>query len=206
MQMLTLCQEIVNQTNNTTTRAAAQNVAANTVSCLGRWLCRTDTERGVEDVIPVMQYLCNKIEDGFTNVIDKGNKKAKIEREMLLCCLDTCVKSLNKKVTQSENFCTFIWRSLCPAVIKLLVRGSGHSIVCSLTSLLGHLESHRPVLEATYHRMLVQTPLDKRLDSLKAISKLLGEKIGLFELCWLQTASQEERSVANTNDMAMIIM
>ena len=205
MQMLTLCQDIVNKTNNTTTRAAAQNVAANTVSCLGKWLCKTDTERGVEDVIPVMQYLCTKIEDGFTCGNDKGNKKVKVEREMLLCCLDTCVKSLNKKVTLSDNFCTFIWRSLCPAVIKLLVRGSGHSIVCSLTTLMGHMESHRPVLEATYHRMLIQTPPEKRLDSLKAITKLLGEKRGLLDLCWLQSPT-EEKSASNTNDMAMIIM
>ena len=130
--------------------------------------------------------------------------KAKIEREMLLCCLDTCVKSLNKKVTLSENFCTFIWRSLCPAVIKLLVRGSGHSIVCSLTSLMGHLESHRPVLEATYHRMLIQTPPEKRLDSLKAITKLLSDKRGLLDLCWLQSTTEEKS--ANTNDMALIIM
>ena len=204
LQMLALCQDIVNKTNSTTTRAAAQNVAANTVSCLGKWLCKTDTERGVEDVIPVMQYLCTKIEDGFTSASDKGNKKAKIEREMLLCCLDTCVKSLNKKVTLSENFCTFIWRSLCPAVIKLLVRGSGHSIVCSLTSLMGHMESHRPVLEATYHRMLIQTPPEKRLDSLKAITKLLSDKRGLLDLCWLQSTTDEKS--ANTNDMALIIM
>ena len=203
--MLTLCQDIVNKTNNTTTRAAAQNVAANTVSCLGKWLCKTDTDRGVEDVIPVMQFLCTKIEDGFSNGSDKGDKKGKVEREMLLCCLDTCVKSLNKKVTKSENFCTFIWRSLCPAVIKLLVRGSGHSIVCSLTSLMGHMESHRLVLEATYHRMLIQTPQEKRLNSLKAISKLLSEKRGLLDLCWLQTDT-EDKSATNTNDMAMIIM
>ena len=100
MQMLTLCQDIVNKTNNTTTRAAAQNVAANTVSCLGKWLCKTDTERGVEDVIPVMQYLCTKIEDGFTCGNDKGNKKVKVEREMLLSCLG---KPSKKK---TKNFLT----------------------------------------------------------------------------------------------------
>ena len=136
LQVLSLCQEIISHSTNSTTRAASQNVAANTVSCLGRWLCRTDNDREVEDVIPVLQYICTKIEECFTKNHSK-EKRIKYEKEMLLCCLDTCIRSLNKTVTKSENFCTFIWRSLCPAVIKLLVRGSGYSIVCSLTSLLG---------------------------------------------------------------------
>ena len=69
---------------------------------------------------------------------------------------------------------------------------------------MGHMESHRPVLEATYHRMLIQTPPEKRLDSLKAITKLLSDKRGLLDLCWLQSTTEEKS--ANTNDMALIIM
>ena len=137
LQVLTLCLEILTTTTVTTTSAAAQNVAVNTVSCLSRWLCRNDTDRGVEDVIPVMQFLCNKVEECFTN--NTSNKKNKTEKEMLLSCLETSIKSLNKRVTESSTFCTFVWRSLCPAIIKLLVRGSGHSIVCNLTSLIGWL-------------------------------------------------------------------
>ena len=137
LQILTFCQEIISNTTNTITRAAAKNVAANTVSCLSRWLCRTENERAVEDVIPVLQYLCTKLEECFVSLSEKGHKKLKFEKEVLLCCLETSIRSLNKKVTESKNFCTFIWRSLCPAIIKLLVRGSGHSIVCALTSLIG---------------------------------------------------------------------
>ena len=204
LQVLSLCQDIFCQTSNTTTRTAAQNVASNNLSSLGKWLCRTETERGVEDVIPVLQYLCTKIEECFSQ--DKTNKKSKQERDMLLCCLDTTIKSLNRKVTESQNFCTFLWRSLCPAIIKLLVRGSGHSLVCSLTSLIGHMESHRPVLEATYHKMLVQTPTDKRIDALKAVSKLLGDTNGLLNLCWFEDTDSSEEKITPANDMAILIM
>ena len=138
LQLVSLCQDVLSSTSSTAARTAAQNVAANTVACLGRWLCRTDTERAVEDIIPVLQYLCSRAEDSFLTTSTAGlNKKVKAERELLLSCLDTAVRSLNKKVTSSQNFCTFIWRSLCPAVIKMLVRGHGHSLVCSLTTLIG---------------------------------------------------------------------
>ena len=77
------------------------------------------------------------------------------------------------QVTESEHFCTFLWRSLLPATIRLLVRGSGHSLLTALTCLAGHLGSHRAVLEAAHHRMLVQTPPEKRLEGVRAISRLL---------------------------------
>ena len=208
LQLVSLCQDILTATSSPATRTAAHNVAANTLASLGRWLCRTETERAVEDIIPVLQYLCSRAEETFLSTAPPPpgtgiTKKSKAERELLLSCLDTTVRSLNKKVTTSNNFCTFIWRSLCPAVIKILVRGQGHSLVCSLTSLIGHLESHRPVLEATHHKMLVQTPPDKRLEAVKAVSKLVGETTGLVDLTWLEAAVEDR---PGANDMALIIM
>ena len=208
LQVMSLCQDILTNTSSPATRTAAHNVAANTLASLGRWLCRTDTERAVEDIIPVLQYLCSRSEETFlsttpTTPVSGSSKKSKAERELLLSCLDTTVRSLNKKVTTSTNFCTFIWRSLCPAVIKILVRGQGHALVCSLTTLIGHLESHRPVLEATFHKMLVQTPPDKRLEAIKAVSKLVGETNGLLDLTWLEAAVEDR---PGANDMALIIM
>ena len=148
LQFVSLCQDVLSSSSSPATRTAAQNVAANTLACLGRWLCRTDTERAVEDIIPVLQYLCSKCEESFLTAVNSGvSKKVKAEREFLLNCLDTTIRSLNKKVTSSNNFCTFIWRSLCPAVIKMLVRGHGHSLVCSLTTLIGERShSHSSIL------------------------------------------------------------
>ena len=208
LQFVSLCQEVLTTTSSPAARTAAHNVAANTLACLGRWLCRTDTERAVEDIIPVLQYLCSRAEETFISPTQPPqgsglSKKSKAERELLLSCLDTTIRSLNKKVTASTNFCTFIWRSLCPAVIKILVRGQGQALVCSLTGLIGHLESHRPVLEATHHKMLVQTPPDKRLEAIKAVSKLVGETNGLLDLSWLEAAVEDR---PGANDMALIIM
>ena len=91
LELLFLCHDILTLTINATTRAAAQNVAVNTVSCLSRWLCRNDTDRGMVDVIPVMQFLCNKLEELFTN--HTANKKNNIEKEMFLG------EAFNKKIT-----------------------------------------------------------------------------------------------------------
>ena len=64
------------------------------------------------------------------------------------------------------------------------------------------------MLEATYHKMMVQTPPDKRLEAVRAVSKLLGESSGLLDLTWLGNISDgdtvEEHHSAN--DMALIIM
>ena len=65
----------------------------------------------------------------------------------------------------------------------------------------GHLESHRPVLEATYHKMMVQTPPERRLEAVRAVSKLLGESSGLLSLTWLGEAEED-----GANDMALVIM
>ena len=123
---------------------------------------------------------------------EKKKKGLKGEREFLLTCIESTIVALGKKVniclstlipfrllpfpsqvTESEHFCTFLWRSLLPATIRLLVRGSGHSLLTALTCLAGHLGSHRAVLEAAHHGMLVQTPPEKRLEGVRAISRLL---------------------------------
>ena len=77
-----------------------------------------------------------------------------------------------------------------------------------ISIILGHLESHRPVLEATFHKMLVQTQPEKRLDALKAISKLLSEKDGLLNLCWMEDSNdkEEEIPIGTATDMAILIM
>ena len=207
LQLVSLCQELTG--GQAAVKAAAQNVAVNTLTAFGRWLCKDAEDqtksRSVDEIIPVFQYLCSSTEECYADT-DKANKKNKAEKEFLVCCLETTIKSLHKKVTDSPHFCTFLWRSLCPAVIRLLVRGVGHSIVCSLTSLIGHLESHRAVLEATYHKMMVQTPPHKRLESLKAINRLVGEKHGLMDLIWLDKSQEEGEDGHPSSDMAILIM
>ena len=56
--------------------------------------------------------------------------------------------------------------------------------------------------------MLVQTQPEKRLDALKAISKLLSEKDGLLNLCWMEDSSdkEEEIPIGTATDMAILIM
>ena len=69
------------------------------------------------------------------------------------------------------------------------------------------MESHRPVLEATFNKMLVQTPAEKRLEGLRSVSKMLSDKNGLLDLCWLQETQMEDSEKRhNTNDMAILIM
>ena len=58
------------------------------------------------------------------------------------------------------------------------------------------------MLEATYHKMLVQSPPDKRLEALRAVSKLLGESSGLMDMTLLERGGEEQLS----SDMALIIM
>ena len=206
LQLVTLCQELAG--GQAAVKAAAQNVAVNSLTAFGRWLCKDAEDqtrsRSVDEIIPVFQYLCSRTEECYADT-DKANKKNKAEKEFLVCCLETTIKSLEKKVTKSKHFCTFLWKSLCPAVIRLLVRGVGHSIVCSLTRLIGHMESHRAVLEATFHKMMVQTPPHKRLESLKAINRLVGEKNGLMDLTWLDKSKDDEDNHPSS-DMAILIM
>ena len=72
---------------------------------------------------------------------------------------------------------------------------------------VGHMESHRPVLEATYHKMLVQSPTERRLDGLKAISRLLDERNGLLNICWIEDPGfKTDEKGTPYNDMAIIIM
>ena len=56
-------------------------------------------------------------------------------------------------------------------------------------------------MEATYHKMLVQTPPDRRLEAVRAVSKMLGETSGLLSLTWLGETEGD-----GTNDMALLIM
>ena len=63
------------------------------------------------------------------------------------------------------------------------------------------------VLEATFNKMLVQTPAEKRLEGLRSVSKMLSDKNGLLDLCWLQETQMEDSEKRhNTNDMAILIM
>ena len=56
-------------------------------------------------------------------------------------------------------------------------------------------------MEATYHKMMVQTPPERRLEAVRAVSKLLGESSGLLSLTWLGEAEED-----GANDMALVIM
>lgn len=55
--------------------------------------------------------------------------------------------------------------------------------------------------------MLVQTPTERRLDGLKAISRLLDERNGLLNICWIEDPGfKTDEKGTPYNDMAIIIM
>uniref|UniRef100_A0A6P7F2C8 Brefeldin A-inhibited guanine nucleotide-exchange protein 3 isoform X1 n=2 Tax=Diabrotica virgifera virgifera TaxID=50390 RepID=A0A6P7F2C8_DIAVI len=145
------------------------------------------------EAIPVMQYICSKLEE--TKVLTKSTD-IKI---FLLECLLTFVSTLPNTVHSNIHFTTFLWQRFCPSLLAILGT-PGDPMVHSLTTsqakiiysigiqvvrLVGRERALRPVLEALFHRMLLLPSPQKRLEPLKAVKELLRSPGRLADLLLL---------------------
>ena len=114
VSLVSLCQDLGQ--GQSSTRAAAQNTAVNTLTAFSRsgqpaarsfqtfprLLCRPHSqarEFSVEEIIPVLQFLCSGLEESYLqDQGDKTGKRLRGERDFLLTCLEATLVALGRKV------------------------------------------------------------------------------------------------------------
>ncbi|XP_076275954.1 brefeldin A-inhibited guanine nucleotide-exchange protein 3 [Rhynchophorus ferrugineus] len=145
------------------------------------------------EAIPVMQYLCSKLEE------NKMLPRSSDSTIFLLECLLTLVNTLPHTVHSNIHFTTFLWQRFCPALLSLLGSPSDpsgqvltnsqakivYSIGIQVVRLVGRERPLRPVLEALFHRMLLLPSPAKRLEPLRAARELLRSPGRLADLLLL---------------------
>ncbi|XP_074653085.1 brefeldin A-inhibited guanine nucleotide-exchange protein 3-like [Tubulanus polymorphus] len=165
----------------------------------------------VNDVIEVIQFLCDKL------TATQSMNQYKPIVPLLLEGLLTVLKNLPATIKDEPVFIQLLWKQLCPNLIAMLGnpkadknvissyetdtelgRGSGssssapsiaestaktiYSVAVELVKLVGSLRSLRPVLESVFHRMLLYPPPHHRLEAVKIIKQLLTSTEGLLYL------------------------
>ncbi|CAH0563479.1 unnamed protein product [Brassicogethes aeneus] len=145
------------------------------------------------EAIPVMQYLCSRLEE------IKTLPKTTDMTVFLLECLLTLVNTLPHSVHSNIHFTTFLWQRFCPALLSLLGAPGDpasqglttnqskiiYSIGIQVVRLVGRERALRPVLEALFHRMLLLPSPTKRLEPLRAARELLRSPGRLADLLLL---------------------
>ncbi|XP_030760657.1 brefeldin A-inhibited guanine nucleotide-exchange protein 3 isoform X2 [Sitophilus oryzae] len=145
------------------------------------------------EAIPVMQYICSKLEE------NKMLPRSSDSTIFLLECLLTLVNTLPHTVHSNIHFTTFLWQRFCPALLSLLGSPSDpsgqvltnsqakivYSIGIQVVRLVGRERPLRPVLEALFHRMLLLPSPPKRLEPLRAARELLRSPGRLADLLLL---------------------
>ncbi|XP_023334828.1 uncharacterized protein LOC111706238 isoform X2 [Eurytemora carolleeae] len=199
LQIISLCEEVCG--GGTSVRVAAQNTAT---SCIAVYCRQVMIGKSSPDqLLPTLQYIVSKIEQHSRNDDGERKKKDNFEQEFLISCLEVALFSLENVCEQSEHFSTFVWRNLCPAIIRCLIRGHGYNLATSAVHLLGQDMNQRPVLEAIFDRMLVQVSPEKRLPGLKAVHKLVLAESGQLKFA-LQ--AYNDTQAKGSNDMALFVM
>ncbi|KAG8200080.1 hypothetical protein JTE90_001936 [Oedothorax gibbosus] len=169
-------------------------------------------ESVVEELNPVLHFMCEKLKDINCNRIKYGSP-------LLLQCILSILRNMKIDIFESSEFINFLWQELCPLLVALLGspktdkniissqkgcetneigRGSGclaaapsiqhidaktvYSIAIELVRLTGSVGSLRPVLESLFHRMLLYPPVQHRLDALKAVKELFSKPDLLLQL------------------------
>ncbi|KAG5876373.1 hypothetical protein JTB14_032185 [Gonioctena quinquepunctata] len=192
------CQEILQQ----------QQKHKNSGSSAEMVYTKTSAVACFNEAIPVMQYICSKLEE--TKTISKSSDSM----IFLLECLLTFVNTLPQTVHSNIHFTTFLWQRFCPALLALLgapgdpsgqaLTTSQSKIVYSIgiqvVRLVGRERALRPVLEALFHRMLLLPNPAKRLEPLRAARELLRSPGRLADLLLLSGPIQRHAG----DDMAII--
>ncbi|KAJ8927843.1 hypothetical protein NQ314_019645 [Rhamnusium bicolor] len=177
------CQEILQQ----------QQKHKNSGSSAEMVYTKTSAVACFNEAIPVMQYICSKLEE--TKTTPKSNDMT----IFLLECLLTLVNTLPHTVHSNIHFTTFLWQRFCPALLSLLgapgdTSGQAlttsqakivYSIGIQVVRLVGRERALRPVLEALFHRMLLLPSPPKRLEPLRAARELLRSPGRLADLLLL---------------------
>ncbi|KAK4874079.1 hypothetical protein RN001_013439 [Aquatica leii] len=145
------------------------------------------------EAIPVMQYICSRLEETKTLL------KSSDLTVFLLECLLTLVNTLPNTVHSNVHFSTFLWQRFCPALLALLGAPGDperqgltthqskivYSIGIQVVRLVGRERALRPMLEALFHRMLLLPCPGKRLEPLRAAKELLRSPARLADLLLL---------------------
>ncbi|XP_066139724.1 brefeldin A-inhibited guanine nucleotide-exchange protein 3 isoform X1 [Euwallacea fornicatus] len=177
------CQDILQQ----------QQKHKNSGSSVEMVYTKTSAVACFNEAIPVMQYICSKLEE------NKLLPKSTDSTVFFLECLLTLVNTLPHTVHSNIHFTTFLWQRFCPALLALLGSPgdpSGQSLTISqakivysigiqVVRLVGRERALRPVLEALFHRMLLLPNPGKRLEPLKAARELLRSPGRLADLLLL---------------------
>ncbi|KAH1025228.1 brefeldin A-inhibited guanine nucleotide-exchange protein 3 [Dendroctonus ponderosae] len=177
------CQEILQQQQKHKNSGSSAEMVYNKTSAVACF----------NEAIPVMQYICSKLEE------NKLLPKSVDSTIFLLECLLTLVNTLPHTVHSNIHFTTFLWQRFCPALLALLgspgdPSGQGltnnqakivYSIGIQVVRLVGRERPLRPVLEALFHRMLLLPSPAKRLEPLKAARELLRSPGRLADLLLL---------------------
>ncbi|KAJ8951561.1 hypothetical protein NQ318_020436 [Aromia moschata] len=177
------CQEILQQ----------QQKHKNSGSSAEMVYTKTSAVACFNEAIPVMQYICSKLEEA------KSMPKSNDAIVFLLECLLTLVNTLPHTVHSNIHFTTFLWQRFCPALLSLLGSPGDTSVQALTTSqtkivysigiqvvrLVGRERALRPVLEALFHRMLLLPSPPKRLEPLRAARELLRSPGRLTDLLLL---------------------
>ncbi|XP_063904392.1 brefeldin A-inhibited guanine nucleotide-exchange protein 3 isoform X1 [Zophobas morio] len=192
------CQEILQQ----------QQKHKNSGSSAEMVYTKTSAVACFNEAIPVMQYLCSRLEEA------KTQPKSNDLTVFLLECLLTLVNTLPHTVHSNIHFTTFLWQRFCPALLSLLGAPGDPSGQCLTTTqskivysigiqvvrLVGRERALRPVLEALFHRMLLLPSPIKRLEPLRAARELLRSPGRLADLLLLSGAIHRHAG----DDMAII--
>ncbi|KAF2882548.1 hypothetical protein ILUMI_23626 [Ignelater luminosus] len=177
------CQEILQQQQKHKNSGTTAEMVYNKTSAVACF----------NEAIPVMQYICSRLEETKTFL------KSSDITVFLLECLLTLVNTLPNTVHSNIHFTTFLWQRFCPALLALLGAPGDperqgltthqskivYSIGIQVVRLVGRERALRPVLEALFHRMLLLPCPAKRLEPLRAAKELLRSPARLADLLLL---------------------
>ncbi|KAF5291462.1 hypothetical protein FQR65_LT01774 [Abscondita terminalis] len=177
------CQEILQQQQKHKNSGTTAEMVYNKTSAVACF----------NEAIPVMQYICSRLEETKTLL------KSSDITIFLLECLLTLVNTLPNTVHSNVHFATFLWQRFCPALLALLGAPGDperqgltthqskivYSIGIQVVRLVGRERALRPMLEALFHRMLLLPCPGKRLEPLRAAKELLRSPARLADLLLL---------------------
>lgn len=135
----------------------------------------------VNQVIPIIQFLCDKLEDGLVTA-------QVFPVEFSLESIQALLSNLPDGVVLNSRSHSFVWRTLCPTLLKLVgvpcpnapATTDGKiselrcvaSIGCELLRLFGNVNVLRAPLESLFHRLLVTDHIATRIEMFKTIKEV----------------------------------
>ena len=135
----------------------------------------------VNQVIPIIQFLCDKLEDGLVTA-------QVFPVEFSLESIQALLSNLPDDVVLNSRSHSFVWRTLCPTLLKLVGVPCPNapattdckiselrcvaSIGCELLRLFGNVSVLRAPLESLFHRLLVTDHIATRIEMFKTIKEV----------------------------------